>query len=235
MSESKADTPESEPETGEHQGGEATAGEHQGGEAPAGEHQGGEHQGGEHQGGEATAGESRAEDAGIPSAPAGEGDRIALLEAEISQLKDQLLRALAETENVRRRGQRERSDAIKYGAASLVKDLLAVSDNLRRAIDSVPREAAAEDDRLLTLLDGVELTEKELLSVFERHHIVKLEPLGEKLDPHRHEAMYEVPDPSQPPGTVVQVIEPGYLLHDRLVRPARVGIAKGQATEPPAD
>ncbi len=79
----------------------------------------------------------------------------------------------------------------------------------------------------------VELTEKELLSVFERHHIVKLEPLGEKLDPHRHEAIYEVPDPSQPPGTVVQLIEPGYLLHDRLVRPARVGIAKGQATDPP--
>jgi molecular chaperone GrpE len=87
----------------------------------------------------------------------------------------------------------------------------------------------------LTLLDGVELTEKELLSVFARHHIAKLAPLGEKLDPHRHEAMYEVPDPSQPPGTVVQVIEPGYLLHDRLVRPARVGIAKGEATDPPAD
>ena len=172
-------------------------------------------------------------DLGDPPAPAGEGDRIALLEAEISQLKDQILRALAETENVRRRGQRERSDAVKYGATALVKDLLAVSDNLRRAIDSVPRDAAADDDRLTTLLDGVELTEKELLSVFERHHIVKLEPLGEKLDPHRHEAMYEVPDPSQPPGTVVQLIEPGYLLHDRLVRPARVGIAKGQATDPP--
>jgi molecular chaperone GrpE len=209
MSESKADTPESEPEAGEAQGSEP-------------------------QSGGARDGEAQAEAIGAPPAPAGEGDRIALLEAEISQLKDQLLRALAETENVRRRGQRERSDAIKYGAASLVKDLLAVSDNLRRAIDSVPREAAA-DDRLLTLLDGVELTEKELLSVFERHHIVKLEPLGEKLDPHRHEAMYEVPDPSQPPGTVVQVIEPGYLLHDRLVRPARVGIAKGEVTDPPAD
>ena len=210
MSESKADTPESEPETGEAQGGEAQGSEAQSGEAPAA-------------------------DVGAPPAPAGEGDRIALLEAEISQLKDQLLRALAETENVRRRGQRERSDAIKYGAASLVKDLLAVSDNLRRAIDSVPGDAAVDDDRLKTLLDGVELTEKELLSVFERHHIVKLEPLGEKLDPHRHEAMYEVPDPSQPPGTVVQVIEPGYLLHDRLVRPARVGIAKSEATDPPAD
>jgi molecular chaperone GrpE len=207
MSESKPDTPESESETGEPQTGEPRAGE------------------------------PRAEDIGAPPAPAGEGDRIALLEAEISRLKDQLLRALAETENVRRRGQRERGDAVKYGAAALVKDLLAVSDNLRRAIDSVPGDAAVDDDRLKTLLDGVELTEKELLSVFERHHIVKLEPLGEKLDPHRHEAMYEVPDPSQPPGTVVQLIEPGYLLHDRLVRPARVGVAKGAPAEPeaPAD
>jgi molecular chaperone GrpE len=203
MSESKADTPESEPEAGEPRAGEPRANE------------------------------AWVDDPGVPPAPAGEGDRIALLEAEISQLKDQLLRALAETENVRRRGQRERSDAVKYGAAALVKDLLAVSDNLRRAIESVPRDAATDDDRLITLLDGVELTEKELLAVFERHHIVKLEPLGEKLDPHRHEAMYEVPDPSQPPGTVVQLIEPGYLLHDRLLRPARVGISKAEAAEPP--
>jgi molecular chaperone GrpE len=221
MSESKPDTPESEPEARETQSGEPQASEPRADEAQAEDPR---------------AEERRAEDLGDlgdPPAPAGEGDRIALLEAEISQLKDQLLRALAETENVRRRGQRERSDAVKYGATALVKDLLTVSDNLRRAIDSVPRDAAADDDRLTTLLDGVELTEKELLSVFERHHIVKLEPLGEKLDPHRHEAIYEVPDPSQPPGTVVQLIEPGYLLHDRLVRPARVGIAKGQATDPP--
>jgi molecular chaperone GrpE len=175
---------------------------------------------------EAAAPQASAQDAGGTPAPAGEGDRIALLEAEIGGLKDQLLRALAETENVRRRSQRERLDTMKYAATALVKDLLAVSDNLRRAIESVPQEAAEDDERLKTLIDGVELTEKELLSVFERHHIVKLEPLGEKLDPHRHEAMYEVPDPSQPPGTVVQVIEPGYLLHDRLVRPARVGVAK---------
>ena len=213
MSESKADTPESEPEAGEPQAGEPQAGEPRAGEARANE--------------------AWVDDPSVAPAPAGEGDRIALLEAEISQLKDQLLRALAETENVRRRGQRERSDAVKYGAAALVKDLLAVSDNLRRAIESVPRDAATDDDRLITLLDGVELTEKELLAVFERHHIVKLEPLGEKLDPHRHEAMYEVPDPSQPPGTVVQLIEPGYLLHDRLLRPARVGISKGEAADPP--
>jgi molecular chaperone GrpE len=218
MSESRPDTPESEPEAGETQSGEPQASEPRADEAQAEDPR---------------AEEPGAEDLGDPPAPAGEGDRIALLEAEISQLKDQLLRALAETENVRRRGQRERSDAVKYGAAALVKDLLAVSDNLRRAIESVPRDAATDDDRLITLLDGVELTEKELLAVFERHHIVKLEPLGEKLDPHRHEAMYEVPDPSQPPGTVVQLIEPGYLLHDRLLRPARVGISKGEAAEPP--
>lgn len=167
------------------------------------------------------------EDSAADHAPAGEGDRIALLEAEMGELKDQLLRALAETENVRRRGQRERGDAIKYAPASLVRDLLAVPDNLRRAIESIPREAAEADERLSTLLAGIELTEKELLSAFARHHIVKLEPLGEKLDPHLHEAMYEVPDPTQAAGTVVQLVEAGYILHDRLIRPARVGVAKG--------
>ncbi|MDH3473172.1 MAG: nucleotide exchange factor GrpE [Rhodospirillales bacterium] len=169
-------------------------------------------------------------------------ERIAALESEVADLKDQLLRALAETENVRRRTQREKADAAKYAAAPLLRDFLAVADNLSRAIGSVPEGAESEgaesegaesegaesgDERLATLLDGVKLTEKELNAVFERHNIVKLEPLGEALDPHRHEAMFEVPDPEQPSGTVVQVIQPGYLLHDRLLRPARVGVAKG--------
>jgi molecular chaperone GrpE len=148
-----------------------------------------------------------------------------------ADLKDQLLRALAETENVRRRTQREKADAAKYAAAPLLRDLLAVADNLSRAIGSLPEDAElgteSGAERLATLLDGVKLTEKELNAVFERHSIVKLEPLGEALDPHRHEAMFEVPDPEQPSGTVVQVIQPGYLLHDRLLRPARVGVAKG--------
>ena len=160
-----------------------------------------------------------------------EKSAVAALEAEVAQLKDQLLRALAETENVRRRAERETSDARKYAAAPLLKDLLGVADNLTRAIASVPEDAT--DERLTTLLDGVKLTEKELAGAFARHNVVKLEPLGEALDPHRHEAMFEVPDPEKANGTVVQVIQPGYLLHDRLLRPARVGVAKSTPAAKP--
>ena len=149
------------------------------------------------------------------------------LEAEVATLKDQLLRALAETENLRRRSERERADAVKYAAAPMLRDLLAVADNLSRAIESVPEDAGAGDQLVETLLAGVKLTERELSAVFERHHVVKLEPIGERLDPHRHEAMFEVPDESQPSGTIVQVVQPGYLLHDRLLRPARVGVSRG--------
>ncbi len=182
-----------------------------------------------------------AADEGVPADPAGEAEaqtdvppaevsaeeRIARLEAETAALKDQLLRALAETENVRRRAERERGDAIRYAAAPMLKDLLAVADNLSRAIESIPEGTGAEDPRVETLLAGVKLTERELNAVFERHHVVKLDPIGERLDPHRHEAMFEVPDESQPSGTIVQVVQSGYLLHDRLLRPARVGVAKG--------
>lgn len=156
-----------------------------------------------------------------------EAERIAALEEEVAQLRDQLLRALAETENVRRRSQREREEAVRYAAAPLIRDLLAVADNLARALESVPDGAAENDEALKTLLDGVKLTQRELQSAFERHDIVKLDPLGERLDPHRHEAMFELPDPDKPAGTVVQVVQSGYLLHDRLLRAARVGVAKG--------
>ncbi|MEQ9609086.1 MAG: nucleotide exchange factor GrpE [Kiloniellaceae bacterium] len=154
-------------------------------------------------------------------------DPVALLEGEVASLKDQLLRAMAETENVRRRAQREREDGVKYAAAAVVKDLLAVADNLQRALESVPAELAAENEQFGNLRLGVEMTQKELLSVFERHNIRAINPLGEKLDPHLHEAMFEMEDPEKPAGTVVQVIQPGYRLHDRLLRPARVGISKG--------
>ncbi len=168
-----------------------------------------------------------------PEAEVSTEAQIARLEAEAATLKDQLLRALAETENVRRRAERERSDAMKYAAAPMLRDLLAVADNLSRAIESVPEDAGAGDQRVETLLAGVKLTERELNSVFERHHVVKLDPIGERLDPHRHEAMFEVPDESQPSGTIVQVVQPGYLLHDRLLRPARVGVAKGGPAKAP--
>lgn len=178
--------------------------------------------------GEAAQGAADATDATDATESAGDPlARAAKLEAEAAELRDQLLRALAEAENQRRRSQREREDAVRYAAAPLVRDLLAVADNLSRALESVPSEAAGAEETLETLLEGVRLTEKELQSAFERHGIVKLEPLGERLDPHRHEAMFEVPDPDQPAGTIAQVIQPGYLLHDRLLRPARVGVAKG--------
>ncbi|MEE8189831.1 MAG: nucleotide exchange factor GrpE [Kiloniellales bacterium] len=160
---------------------------------------------------------------------------VVQLEAEMASLKDQLLRALAETENLRRRSQREREDIARYAAAPLLRDLLGVADNLRRALESVPPEAAEDSEQLKTLLDGVELTEKELHSVFARHHVVKIDPLGERLDPHSHEAMFEVPDPASPAGTIVQVVQSGYRLFDRLLRAAQVGVAKGgPAPEPKA-
>jgi molecular chaperone GrpE len=154
-------------------------------------------------------------------------DPVTLLEGEVASLKDQLLRAMAETENVRRRAQREREDSVKYAAVPVVKDLLGVADNLQRALESVPAELAETNEQVKNLRLGVEMTHKELQSVFERHNITVIEPLGQRLDPHLHEAMYEVEDPSKPAGTVVQVVQAGYRLGERLLRPARVGIAKG--------
>ncbi len=172
-----------------------------------------------------------AESAPVEAAPgesvAAEVDRAAWLEIEVASLKDQLLRALAETENLRRRSQREREDVVKYAAAPLIKDLVGVVDNLRRAMSSVSTEALEADEHLKTLMTGLEMTEKELNAVFEKHHIVRIEPLGERLDPHYHEAMYEIPDPEAASGTVVQVLQPGYRLHGRLLRPAQVGVATG--------
>ena len=181
---------------------------------------------------QAASGEATAEAPG-PETPVEE--RIAELEDEVAELKGQLLRALAETENLRRRAQRERADVVKYAAVPMLRDLLAVADNLSRAVESVPADDNASDQRLETLLAGVRLTEKELNTVLERHHVVKLDPIGERLDPHRHEAMFEVPDESQPNGTVVQVVQPGYLLHDRLLRPARVGVSRGGPAKAPND
>ncbi len=179
-------------------------------------------------------------DSEIPSVVA--EDPVAKLEEEVASLKDQLLRSLAELENVRRRAKRERDDAVKYAAAPLAKDLLAVADNLSRALASVPENPGGSGEALEQLVAGLKLTEKELETAFERHHIVKLDPLGEKLDPHRHEAMFEIPDPEKAAGTIAQVVQPGYLLHDRLLRAARVGVAKGgpaaevdKAAETPAE
>jgi molecular chaperone GrpE len=183
----------------------------------------------------------QAPDAMAPESDVSADDPVARLTGEAASLKDQLLRALAETENLRRRSTREREDAVKYAAVPLVRDLVTVADNLRRALASVPAEAAQGNEQLKTLLDGVEMTDRELQTIFARHHIERIEPMGERLDPHFHEALYEIPDPNAPAGTVLQVLQAGYRLRDRLIRPAQVAVAKGgpntataTATENPA-
>jgi molecular chaperone GrpE len=153
-------------------------------------------------------------------------DRLTALEAELADQKDRLLRALAETENVRRRAQREREDASKYAVTGFAKDLLSAADNLRRALESLP-EAEVKDERTRSLLAGVAATERELLSVFERYGIRRIDPKGEPFDHNFHQAIFEAERADQPSGTVVEVLQPGYVLHDRLLRPAMVGVAKG--------
>ncbi|HEX7967535.1 MAG TPA: nucleotide exchange factor GrpE [Stellaceae bacterium] len=162
---------------------------------------------------------------------AGLEERLAAAEAELAEAKDRALRALAETENVRRRAQREREDAAKYGAGNLARDLLNVADNLRRALTSVP-EAQVTDELTRTLLQGVSATERELLAAFDRHGIRRIDPLGERFDHNFHQAILEIENTGQPAGTVVQVLQPGYAMHDRLLRPAMVGVAKGEARPP---
>ena len=152
--------------------------------------------------------------------------RINALESEVANLKDQLLRALAETENTRRRAEREREDAAKYGVAGFARDMLNVADNLARAIEAVPAEAREEDARLKSLSEGVEMTMRELATAMERHGIKRVDPAGEPFDHNFHQAMFEVDDPAQEPGTVASVLQPGYVIHDRLLRPAMVGVVK---------
>ncbi|HZK90146.1 MAG TPA: nucleotide exchange factor GrpE [Stellaceae bacterium] len=167
------------------------------------------------------------------AAPASPEERAAALEAGLAEVQDKLLRALAETENVRRRAQRERADAEKYGFAKFAGDLLSVADNLRRALDSLP-EAEARDDRTKGLLAGVAATERELLAAFERHGLKRVDPKGERFDHNFHQAVFEAENTGRPAGTVVEVLQPGYMLQDRLLRPAMVGVAKGggAAAEP---
>jgi len=168
--------------------------------------------------------------AGAPSESAADEaspeTRVSELEAELADQRDRLLRALAETENVRRRAQREREDTSKYAVAGFAKDLLSAADNLRRALESLP-EAEAKDERTRSLLAGIAATERELLGVFERHGIKRIDPKGERFDHNLHQAIFEAERPDQPSGSVVEVLQPGYVLHDRLLRPAMVGVAKG--------
>jgi molecular chaperone GrpE len=158
-------------------------------------------------------------------------ERLAAAEAEAAEFKDKALRAMAEVENIRRRAQRERDDAVKYGVTNLARDLLSAADNLRRAITSVP-EAQVTDEVTRNLLAGVAATERELLGAFEKHSIRRIDPKGERFDHNLHQAIFEVENTGQPGGTIVEVLQPGYVLYDRLLRPAMVGVAKADAAKP---
>jgi molecular chaperone GrpE len=149
---------------------------------------------------------------------------------EVADLKDRLLRSLAEMENLRRRTEKQVADERVYGIAGFARDMLAVADNMRRALDAVtPELRETADPAVKALIEGVELTERELLKVLEKHGVKKLEPLGSRFDPNLHQAMYEVPDPSVPAGTVVQAVQAGYTIGDRVLRPALVAVSKGGA------
>lgn len=155
-------------------------------------------------------------------------DLDALL-VENAEMRDRLLRTMADMENLRRRTEREKTDTARYAISNFARDVLTVGDNLKRTVDHVPADAAAQDPALKSFLEGVELTERELLNVLERHGVTRIEPLGARFDPNCHQAMYEVPNPDVPEGTVVDVMQAGYVIGDRCLRPALVAIAKGGA------
>ncbi len=164
--------------------------------------------------------------AGLPDAAA--------LAKEAADYKDRLLRSLADMENLRRRTDREVADARTYGVSSLARDMVGVADNMRRALEAAGESGVVVDGPAKALLEGVELTERELLKVLEKHGVKKFDPQGTKFDPNLHQAIFEVPDANVPAGAVAQVIQPGYMIGDRVLRPAMVGVSKGgPKTAPP--
>lgn len=175
-------------------------------------------------------------ESGWAGGEAAEDDVLNQLQEENGRLKDQLLRTLAEMENLRRRTEREVREANAYGISGFARDVMEVSDNLRRALDAVPAEAKANADPALSgLLEGVEMTERELLKVFEKHGVQKLDPAGERFDPNFHQAMFEIEDASVASGTVLQVVQAGYVIGERVLRPALVGVSKGGPRQPKAE
>ena len=159
------------------------------------------------------------------------------LKAELEQVKDALMRALADADNTRKRAVKDRQDAGKFAVAGFARDMLDISDNLRRALDAIPAELIEEHPQVKNLQEGVEGTEKLLLATFEKNGIKRLDPAGQIFDPNFHEVMFEAPIPGQPAGTIIEVLEVGYMLNERLLRPARVGVVKddGQGGAPSGD
>jgi molecular chaperone GrpE len=162
-------------------------------------------------------------------------DALVAATRESAELKDKVLRTLAEMENLRRRTEREVGDARTYGIAGFARDVLGIADNMQRALDAAQQElSGSTDPGVKTLLEGVELTERELLKALEKNGVKRFDPQGEKFDPNLHQAMYEVPDASVPSGMVMQVIQPGYMIGERMLRPALVAVSKGGARPSPA-
>jgi molecular chaperone GrpE len=156
-------------------------------------------------------------------------DAAAKLEQEKKELTDKLLRTLAEMENLRRRTEKEVADTRAYAISAFARDMLSVADNLRRALETVPGEARKTEGGLASLIEGVELTERELAKVLERHGVRKLDPAGEKFDPNLHQAMFEAPHDNLAKGQVHTVVQPGYAIGERVLRPALVGVSSGAA------
>ncbi len=153
--------------------------------------------------------------------------RIEELEAALNALNDKTLRALAEAENTRKRMEKERQDTAKFAVSSFARDLVSVADNLGRALSAITPEQKEQNEPLKNIAIGVEATERELLRALENNGIKRVECLGHPFDPNLHEVMFEIDDASKTPGTILQVLEPAYTIHERLLRPARVGVAKG--------
>jgi len=167
--------------------------------------------------------------------PAPDADPVEALVKENADLKDRLLRLAAEMENLRKRMGREIEDTRSYAITKFARDMLTATDSLSRALIVLPAETRdTADGPLKSLIDGIELTEREMQRLLAVHGVKPIEAEGQKFDPHKHQAMFEVPDPTRPEGTVVQVVQTGYAIGDRVLRPAMVGVAKGGAATPPA-
>jgi molecular chaperone GrpE len=153
---------------------------------------------------------------------------LSRLDAENAELRDRLLRAAAELDNLRKRSEKEIADSRIYSIAGFARDMLTATDSLERALMALPPEARETEDKgMLSLIEGIEMTEREMQRLLGKHGITPIDAQGQKFDPHQHQAMFEVPDPSVPEGTVVQVMQSGYAIGDRVLRPAMVGVAKG--------
>jgi len=174
------------------------------------------------------------EGAGTPESPAPDA-RVAELEAQVADLTDRLLRAHAEMDNIRKRAEREKADLAKYAITKFAGEVAVLSDNFQRALSAVPAHAAEQDATLKALVEGVTMMEREFLNVLERHGVKRIDPVGQPFNPHFHDAVMEQQNPEVPNGTVVQVFQPGYMIEDRVIRPAMVVVAKGGPKAQPAD